>query len=330
MRTNSAILGALIATVLLLGLATRPGEAANINLDPSNVIQIFGFDAPAPKVDNPVTPEKVALGRALYHEKKLSTNDNISCASCHALDNFGQDGLAVSPGTDGVTGDRNAPTSLNAFLQFRQFWDGRAESVEDQATGPILNPIEHGLSSEAQVVEILKGIPGMNEQFAKAFPGQADPVTLTNVGYAIGAFERTLRTRSRWDDFLDGDDDALNAAEKKGLERFLTTGCITCHMFKTVGGGIYQKLGLVKPYETEDLGRYKVTGNEADKYYFKVPSLLNVEKTGPYFHDGSITKLETAVQLMARHQLGKELGDAEIREIVTFLKALTGELPASQ
>jgi cytochrome c peroxidase len=326
MPTTLGALGALGAAMLFAGLLTSAGEAAKINLEPSNVIQIFGFDAPAPMLKSPVTPEKVALGRELYHEKRLSKNDNLSCASCHALDNFGQDGLAVSPGTDGVTGDRNSPSSLNAFLQFRQFWDGRAESVEDQAVGPVLNPIEHGLSSDAQVAEILKGIPGMQAKFEKAFPGESDPVTLANFGNAVGAFERTLRTRSPWDDFLAGDEKALSKAQKKGLERFLSTGCVTCHMFRTVGGGIYQKLGLVKPYETEDLGRYKVTGKDADKYYFKVPSLLNVEKTAPYFHDGSIADLDTAVRLMARHQLGKELSDDEVSEIVTFLKALTGKL----
>ena len=279
-----------------------------------------------PKVKSPVTPEKVALGRELYHEKKLSKNGNLSCASCHALDNFGQDGLAVSPGTDGVTGDRNSPTSFNAFLQFRQFWDGRAESVEDQAVGPVLNPVEHALSSDAQVAEILKGIPGMQAKFKQAFPGDSDPVTLANFGIAVGAFERTLRTRSPWDDFLAGDENALSKPQKQGLERFLSTGCVSCHMFRTVGGGMYQKLGLVVPYETEDLGRYKVTGNDADKYFFKVPSLLNVEMTGPYFHDGSIADLSTAVRLMARHQLGQELSKDQIAEIVTFLTALTGEL----
>lgn len=288
-------------------------------------LAVFRSEPKAPG-DNPVTPEKVALGRKLYHDSSLSKGGDISCASCHDLNKFGQDGRKTSLGTGGAVGPRNAPTTLNAFLHFKQFWDGRADTVEDQAIGPVLNPKEHGIRDEAELVAKLKQDPETVAAFARAFPGEDDPVTAANFQKAVGAFERTLRTRSRFDEFLDGRSDALTPAEKRGLRTFLDTGCTTCHNGRLLGGRMFQKLGLVTPYEGKDLGRYEVTKNDADRHVFKVPSLLNVAETAPYFHDGSIPTLEEAVRTMARLQLGKNLTNEQVSSIVTFLKALTGKV----
>ncbi len=286
---------------------------------------------PLPEVavsaENPLSPAKIALGKSLYSDKRLSLGNDISCNSCHRLDNFGVDNEPTSPGHKGQRGDRNSPSSFNAALHSVQFWDGRAPSVEKQALGPILNPKEMAMPSEAEVVKRLRSDPATVAAFKAAFPAQADPITYDNVGNAIGAFERTLLTPSRFDRYLTGDDSALTAKEKEGAQLFVETGCVTCHNGVGIGAGMYQKLGLVKPYPSQDLGRFAVTKNEADKLLFKVPSLRNVDKTGPYFHDGSVKTLPEAVSLMAEYQLGKKLSAQQVNEIVVFLKTLTAEKP---
>ncbi|MFZ5481034.1 MAG: cytochrome-c peroxidase [Myxococcota bacterium] len=288
--------------------------------------------APLPaRMDGPEgapSAEKIALGRMLYHEKRLSKGGQIACASCHQLDRFGVDGEPTSPGHEGQRGGRNSPTSLNAAGHVAQFWDGRAATIEDQAKGPVLNPIEMAMPDEKTVVAVLGGIPEYRDAFAKAFPGEPDPVTYDNMAKAIGAFERGLVTPSRWDKFLAGDDAALTDAEKTGFNTFVATGCASCHGGAYVGGASYQKLGMVNPWPdtTKDEGRFAVTKADADKMVFKVPSLRNVAKTGPWFHDGSVTTLEDAVKKMGHHQLGKDLSDADVASIVTWLGALTGEL----
>lgn len=286
---------------------------------------------PLPEVavsaENPLSPEKIALGKSLYSDKRLSLDNDISCNSCHRLDNFGVDNEPTSPGHKGQRGNRNSPSSFNAALHSVQFWDGRAPSVEKQALGPILNPKEMAMPSEAEVLKRLKSDPKTVAAFKAAFPEQADPITYDNVGNAIGAFERTLLTSSRFDRYLGGDDSALTAEEKKGAQLFVETGCVACHNGVGIGAGMYQKLGLAKPYPSQDLGRFAVTQNEADKLMFKVPSLRNVDKTGPYFHDGSVKTLPEAVSLMAEYQLGKKLSTEQVNEIVVFLKALTAEKP---
>jgi len=280
--------------------------------------------------ENPLTEAKTDLGRQLYYDTRLSKNHDVSCNSCHLLDAYGQDNLPVSPGHQGQTGGRSSPPSYNAAGHIAQFWDGRAPTVEEQAKGPVLNPIEMAMPDEATVVAVLKSIPGYVDAFAKAFPGDADPVTYNNMALAIGAFERKLVTPGRFDKYLAGDDSALTAAEKEGLEAFLNTGCQTCHMGPYIGGSLYQKLGLVKPWpDTSDLGRYEATGNEFEKMFFKVPSLRNIAETGPYFHKGQITTLEEAVSAMAEYQLGRTLDEATVKSIVTFLGALTGEIPVT-
>jgi len=283
--------------------------------------------AVADSVENPVTPEKVALGKKLYLDTRLSKDQDISCNSCHNLKSFGVDNEPTSPGHKGQRGGRNSPSSFNAALHATQFWDGRAATVEKQALGPILNPIEMAMPSEQAVIDRLKKDKALASEFAKAFPNQSDPVTYANVGNAIGAFERTLITPSRFDDYLKGDENALTAEEKKGGALFTQTGCVACHNGATIGGTMFQKLGLVKPYPSKDLGRFEVTKNDADKMMFKVPSLRNVGKTGPYFHDGSVKTLDEAVSKMAEHQLGKSLTAEQVKEIITFLNALTASDP---
>ena len=281
----------------------------------------------ADSAENPVTPPKVALGRRLYSDTRLSLDNDLSCNSCHNLNNFGVDNEPTSPGHKGQRGDRNSPSSFNAALHIAQFWDGRAATVEAQALGPILNPKEMAMPSEAEVIKRLQADPATVSEFKAAFPGQADPVTYANVGNAIGAFERTLMTPSRFDRFLSGDQEALTDAEKKGGKLFVETGCVACHNGVGVGGMMYNKLGLVKPYPTKDMGRFNLTKQETDKLVFKVPSLRNVDKTGPYFHDGSIKTLPEAVSTMAEYQLGKQLTPDQVNEIVAFLKTLTAEKP---
>ncbi len=278
---------------------------------------------------NPITPEKVELGRLLYYENRISKSHKFSCNSCHKLDQFGVDNEPTSEGHRGQRGDRNSPTVYNAALHFAQFWDGRAADVEEQAKGPILNPVEMAMPDEKTVIATLKSMPQYVELFRKAFPQDKDPVNYENMARAIGAFERKLMTPSRWDRFLQGDKAALSDAEKAGFLKFVETGCATCHMGACVGGTMYQKLGVVKPYPgLKDEGRAKVTKREEDRFFFKVPGLRNIEKTWPYLHDGSVKTLDEAVKLMAEYELGKNLSAAEVSSIVTWLKTLTGEIPA--
>lgn len=302
-------------------LMTRPALA-----DDTSWKSVFApLPDSAPAAESPSNPEKIALGRSLYFDTRLSKDQKISCNSCHKLDTFGVDNEPTSPGHKGQRGGRNSPSVYNAALHTAQFWDGRAASVEAQALGPILNPIEMAMPSEAAVLERLKKDQKTVDGFKAAFPGESDPVTYKNVGNAIGAFERTLLTPSRFDDFLKGNNDALSAQEKTGGELFVKSGCVACHNGGTIGGQMYQKLGLVKEYETKDMGRFEVTKQESDKKVFKVPSLRNVAKTGPYYHDGSIKTLDQAVSLMAEHQLGKQLSKDEVADIVAFLGSLTGD-----
>jgi cytochrome c peroxidase len=271
---------------------------------------------------------EVKLGRRLYYETVLSGGHDVSCNTCHALNGYGADGRRVSFGSHGMTGGRNAPTVYNAAGQIAQFWDGRAPSVEEQAKGPILNPAEMAMPNSGAVLDHMRASPEYRAAFRAAFPNEAQPITYDNVGRAIGAFERGLVTPSRWDKFLAGDSSALTADEQRGAATFVRVGCAGCHNGPYVGGQSYQKLGLVKPWPSStDSGRIKVTHNPADLFVFKVPTLRNVEKTGPYFHDGSVASLDEAIRLMGRHQLGKELTDAQVRDIHVWLGSLTGELP---
>ena len=311
---------------------SRPAPAATVEpaLDLAQIDATFKplpsrFDVPA----NPSTPEKIELGRMLYFETRLSKGQDLSCNSCHLLDKGGVDGQRFSKGHKGQLGGRNAPTVFNSAGQIAQFWDGRAPDVEEQAKGPVLNPVEMAMPDQGYVLKVLHSIPGYVTAFARAFPGEKDPISYDNFGRAVGAFERGLVTPTRFDAFLAGKRDQLSPAEQHGLARFVSTGCTTCHGGPLLGGAMYMKLGVVAAYDnTKDQGRFDLTKAEADRMFFKVPMLRNIADTAPYFHDGAIADLPTAIRTMARIQLGKQLSDDEVGSIATFLKALSGAPPA--
>ena len=283
--------------------------------------------------ENPITDEKVELGKKLYFDNRLSKDNTQSCNTCHNLDTYGVDNKSFSEGNDGGLGARNSPTTLNAALHISQFWDGSEPDVEAQAGGPILNPAEMAMPSEKAVTEKLSGIEEYVDLFSKVFPEKQPSLTYDNLKKAIGAFERKLITPSKFDDYLAGDENALNENEKEGLQTFINVGCVTCHSGNALGGNMYQKFGLFGDYweytksEKIDNGRFGVTNNEADKYVFKVPGLRNIEKTYPYFHDGSIQDIKQAVSIIAKSQLNKDLTEKELNDIIVFLNTLTGEVP---
>ncbi len=276
------------------------------------------------EIDEP-RPELLALGERLFRDPKLSGDGKISCNSCHNLETNGADTLAFSLGHDGHPVGRNSPTVFNAAGQVAQFWDGRAKDVEEQALGPILAPGEMAAESPESVVQVLKNDHTYVVDFKAAFPGEADPITFKNVGFTIGAFERTLTKPSRWDKFLMGDDNALGDDEKRGVTTFVDLGCSGCHAGALLGGSALMKLGAVSPWPNQaDQGKFGLTKSEADRMVFKVAPLRYATETAPYFHDASAPDLKTAIRMMARHQLGKELDDAQVRDIEAWLGSTSG------
>ena len=317
----------LLAAVVLLSSFSEPSKV-EVNVD---ALSMF---APLPQEmassANPVTDAKVKLGRMLYYDPRLSANQKISCNTCHPLADYGVEHDPVSTGFHGQKGTRNAPTVYNAAGHFVQFWDGRVPTIEDQAKGPITNPVEMAMPSGSVAVQVLKSMPEYVSLFEQSFPNDKDPITYDNMAQAIGAFERGLVTPARWDKFLKGDQSALSDAEKSGFNTFAAVGCQWCHNGPYVGGGAYQKLGVMKPWPNQkDKGRYSVTKDDVDMMVFKVPSLRNIQKTGPYFHDGSVTTLDRAVSDMGVHQRGVTLTPAEVKSIETWMNALTGPIPTS-
>ena len=279
-----------------------------------------------------VDMDKVLLGRSLYFDTALSGDGTVSCATCHMLEHGGAEPRKTSIGIGGQIGPINSPTVLNSSYNFVQFWDGRAKDLQEQAAGPVENPSEMGAKWENVVKRLAK-----NEEYAAAFAKlYEDGITKDNATDAIAEYEKSLITPSRFDAYLKGDDTAITDAEKQGYATFKEVGCTACHSGINVGGAMFQKLGLVKDYFKDrgteiteaDLGRFNVTKNEAEKHFFKVPTLRNVELTSPYLHDGSRATLEETVKVMGTYQLGRELTDAQVNSIVTFLKTLTGTLPA--
>jgi cytochrome c peroxidase len=271
------------------------------------------------------TPGKIRLGRKLYFETAISTNRTQSCNSCHRLDKnlAGVDNQPTSTGAEGGLGGRNAPTTLNAGLQIAQFWDGRSPDLADQAKGPVLNPIEMGMPDEAAVLKRLEE-EGYQRLFKRVFADAAEPLTYDNYAEAVAAFERTLITRDAFDDYLGGDEEALCDKGKQGLALFMDIGCADCHAGPLLGGDRYEKMGQANPYaNTEDVGREAVTNKEDDKFVFKVPSLRNIALTGPYFHDGKAATLSEAVAQMAELQLGEELTEEQVEQLVCFLGSLS-------
>lgn len=273
------------------------------------------------KID--VDVAKAKLGKALFFDTQLSKDNSISCASCHILTQGGDDNLPVSFGYKGQTGTRNAPTVYNAVFNFRQFWDGRAADLQEQAAGPIENPVEMAYSFKALVPKLEK--THYKKEFEAIYKNGINKENITN---AIAEYEKTLITpNAPFDKYLRGDKKALSKEAKEGYELFKTKGCILCHQGVNIGGDMYNKFGIYSESGSKDLGRYDVTHKERDKGYFKVPSLRNITLTAPYFHDGSEPSLRKAILTMADYQLGREITDEEVDKILVFLKSLNGELP---
>ncbi|MGM0377643.1 MAG: cytochrome c peroxidase [Bacteroidota bacterium] len=271
------------------------------------------------------TPARIALGKKLYFEEAISINKTQSCNTCHPIDNNGAsaDHRKTGLGALGKFGPRNDPPTLNAGYQFAQFWDGRSPTLKDQAKGPVLNPIEMGMPNGEAVAERLKDIPEYPADFKKAFPGEKDPVTFDNFAEAVAAFERTLISRGRFDQFMEGDKQAFTGREIEGMRTFINVGCVQCHSGPNLGGMTFQKIGVFHKYTNdEDIGRFKVTNLESDKYVFKVPMLRNATLTAPYFHAGEVGNLAEAVDLMGYLQLDKKLQDQKINNILRFLTTL--------
>ena len=268
------------------------------------------------------------LGKMLYYDPRLSRSGFISCNSCHNLATFGVDRLALSPGHKWRTGRRNSPTTLNAFLHVAQFWDGREETVESQALQPMINPDEMAMKEEADILAVMNDIPGYVDMLSRAFPGE-NPVSIENIGKAIGAFERKLVTPASIHAYLAGDRSALNEDQYLGLQEFISVGCATCHIGETLGGKSFAQF-LPAPVEKRndkiDLGRFEFTGDPADQYFFKVPSLLNVVHTYPYLHDGSVWDIKETIRLIALSQLELELNNQQVESLAVFMTALSGEV----
>lgn len=318
----------LIPALAMLVTATAPVEAADakrLMRKAQRSFEALPETMPGAEAD---TPERVALGKALYHDPRLSINDEQSCASCHPLGKgeAGMDGLRFSPGAKGELGGRNSPTVLNAGWHKTLFWDGRAKDLADQAKQPILNPVEMAMPSPEFVVAKLTKIPEYRKSFAAAFPKAEPALTYDNMAEAIAAFERTLRTEARFDDFINGDLDALSERELAGLDTFLGVNCVRCHDGALLGGELFEKLGKIHPFPFgEEEGRQAVTGKVEDRMVFKTPSLRNVALTGPWFHNGSAETLAEAVKVMGHIQLDVKLSDQETADIVAFLGALSGK-----
>lgn len=280
----------------------------------------------------PLQPQRVALGGRLFADTRLSVDDSVACISCHRFDLGGADGLPVSIGIFGREGGINAPSVFNSSLNFVQFWDGRALTLQEQAAGPIHNPLEMG-ASWSLVIDRLNADESMRAAFRLAY---ADGLTAANIADAIASFEQSLLTPDApFDRYLRGDETALDELARTGYQRFRDFGCISCHQGVLLGGNMFQKFGVLgdyfadRPLTEADLGRYNVTAREEDRHVFKVPGLRNVALTAPYFHDASAPTLEVAVAIMGRYQLGRDLAAEDVKAIVAFLESLTGRIPAT-
>jgi cytochrome c peroxidase len=321
--------------LLMIGVSvTITTSSVTAATDPTALrARALGVLAPLPKkmpgADNDARV-LVRLGRKLYFDKRLSANQTISCNTCHEAGSRvtyrGQ-----SLGAFGKPTERNSPTELNAGFQFAQFWDGRAADLESQARVPMLNPDEMGMPAEVELLKRLRASWNYRYRFAKSFPNTSEPFNLDNMTHAIAAYERTLVTHDRFDDFLKGSNYALSHTEQKGLEMFLDFGCAKCHNGPGLGGNSFEKIGLKNPYaNTNDPGRAKITGNDADRFKFKVPLLRNVALTPPYFHDGQTATLVEAIRQMTWLQLDKELTRDEAESIEAFFHSLSDQRRALQ
>lgn len=332
-----------LAAALLVTLVAVGAQAQSDDPYLATAQVLFGtLPEPVAKDGGPLDPAMVELGQMLFHDPRLSLSGFVSCNSCHNLAMYGVDALSTSVGHRWAVGPRNAPTVLNAALHDKQFWDGRAADVEEQAQGPVLNPIEMAIPDEAFALERIASIPEYVDRFAVAFPGTDPPLTYENAANAIGAFERTLITPAPFDAYLAGDPSAISDAARRGLQVFVENGCAGCHGGPALGGRVFARFGIVesyweatRPYVRRDtptipmdVGLFAVTQDPDDLYVFKSPSLRNVTRTYPYFHDGSVWDLADALQVMARVQLGDTFNDQELADLMAFLETLEGEIPA--
>jgi cytochrome c peroxidase len=333
MRSNCRSMAVIILGALLLAWQSAWAADSALLTQARALFKPLPKEMPSP--DNPMTPEKVALGRLLFFETRVSVDGTVGCVRCHQPFLHGTDALPKAIGAEGRVNPRNSPTVMNAALQPVEHWRGDRTSVEDQAMQALVGPPSFGNPNYESAMTKLKAIPGYPALFAKAFPAEQEPVTPQNWAKAIGAYERTLVTPSQFDAYLSGDAQALAPNAEAGLREFVQTGCTTCHNGVGIGGGLFQKFGLLEDYWKAtgsaqiDKGRVDVTHDAADTYVFKVPSLRNVAMTPPYFHDGSVATLPEAVRVMARVQLGRTLSDEQVNRIVAFLASLTGTLPTS-
>lgn len=300
-----------------------PGEPAELQVRDEPIHLLV-----APPPPDGEQAELVRLGRALFEDPRLSIDGTISCASCHDLSTGGDDGSQYPTGVFGRKGKRNAPTVLNAGLNFRQYWDGRVETLEEQAEGPLLSEAEMGWPDWEELISALRKHDDLVQAFDRV---SGSGVTRESLLAALAAFERTLvATGSAFDRWLAGDDDALSPQEMRGYRLFRGLGCIACHQGRNVGGNMYQHLGrvesLLDPEDDTHLGRFAVTGNESDRHLFRVPSLRHAVETAPYLHDGSLPNLEGVVVMMADVQLGEKLSQEEVEDLVAFLGSLPGTL----
>lgn len=325
-----ALLSAFAAALVFLTWREAPPAAIPLARSPAIADAVRRDEpiSPLPRGLAGVDAERAALGERLFHERLLSRDGSISCASCHPLERGGADGLPRSPGVGGAAGQINTPTVFNTRFNLAQFWDGRAATLEEQVAGPLHNPVEMD-SSWAALIERLGAHEDYRSTFARLYPKGITPETISD---AIASFERTLITPdSRFDRYLRGETGILSADEREGYARFKNLGCASCHQGVNVGGNLFQRFGVMGDYFADrgtltesDLGRYNVTGAEEDRHVFKVPGLRNVALTAPYFHDASVHTLDEAVDIMARYQLGRSISDEDRRLIVAFLHTLTG------
>ena len=307
-------------------------DDAAMREEAKGLFEAIPLQAPMLENNNAITRDKVDLGAMLFFDPRMSKSGLFSCQSCHNVGIGGVDGLETSVGHGWQAGPRNAPTMLNAVFNIAQFWDGRAPDLAEQAKGPVQAGVEMNNTPD-QVVATLNSMDGYVSAFKAAFPGEADPVTFDNFALAIEAFEATLITpNSKFDQWLMGQDGAMSDQEKNGLKLFVETGCATCHNGINFGGNGYYPFGLVEKPGADvlpegDKGRFAVSETADDEYVFRAAPLRNIALTAPYFHSGKVWDLKQAVAIMANSQLGAELTDAQIDDIVAFLGTLNGEQP---
>ncbi|QDG94597.1 cytochrome-c peroxidase (plasmid) [Rhizobium sp. NIBRBAC000502774] len=327
---HTLLSSALLSTMLVTTAYAGEQPTAQLRTQALEVFKPLPSTVPAVK-DNRITPEKIALGKALFFDTRVSASGVFSCNSCHNLATGGDDNLETSIGHGWQKGPRNAPTVFNSVFNVAQFWDGRAEDLKTQAKGPVQAGVEMA-NTPSQVISTLKSMPQYTTWFEAAFPDEADPVTFDNFAKAIEAFEATLITPAPFDAFLNGDDEAISASARQGMQLFIDKGCASCHGGINVGGEGYYPFGLIEKPGAEilpetDKGRFAVTNTVDDSYVFRAAPLRNIALTAPYFHSGKVWDLRQAVAIMGTAQLGEELKGEEVDLIVAFLETLTGKAP---